>query len=571
MNEIFRMYMDEPSRAKSIEKIMPIINEIKAVKSIAELNSLAAKYYAVVYLANFYDIAVVSDAKADATKWCAIALPGDFMLGSRDYYTDDPGLVPIHEALKDYIAAMLAYAGETGDLESRAKAVFAIERGNALASMPLEQLNNPDVIFTKSSWKEMDDATTGSGSLLYSAEIREVLADANVYCPDMAYIKHVEANYTESNLGALKDFAILNVLGTFGGFLGDDIAELNKELQVAMLGSAVETPSLEYRAQMLVTNLMSSAFSKLYADTYVSPAVKDDVTQIVELVRDKFRERINNLEWMSDETKRMAIEKLDAIRAFIAYPDSYSSGYSFNVTAKADGGNLIDFYIDYAKTVFAQQIEVVKKPYEVDLWDSIPTYTVNAFYSPTENAIIVPAGILQEPFYTRDTLRETNLGSIGAVIAHEITHAFDNNGAKYDKNGTITNWWADADYAAFGALSDQVATALSKIQFVGEQTVNGPLCTGETIADLGALACALDIADDIFGADMAAVMRSWTTIWASKMSPEVAAYLLAVDVHAPHKVRANFALSHSNDFHGVFSITEGDGMYVAPEDRITIW
>jgi putative endopeptidase len=171
----------------------------------------------------------------------------------------------------------------------------------------------------------------------------------------------------------------------------------------------------------------------------------------------------------------------------------------------------------------------------------------------------------------KDGKREENLGGIGAVIAHEISHAFDNNGAKYDKNGTIISWWTEEDYAAFEELTDKVAADLSEIKFVDEQNVNGVLCTGETIADLGAMACVLDIADDSDGADLALLMRSWANIWAAKMSPEVASYLLSIDEHAPNKIRANFVLSQQDAFHDAFGVAETDGMYVPPENRIAIW
>ena len=571
ISELHKMYMDEQGRAKSLEKVMPIINEIKAVKSVAELNALSAKYFAAMSLQGFYVLTAVSDARVDATKWCAIAVPGGFMLGSRDYYADNASLLPIHEAAQEYIASILDYIGETENLESRAAAVFAMEKGNALASMPAEQFNNPDVIYTKSSWAELDKAAAGSNTTNYSPELRAALKDANVYCPDIAYIKHIEALYTDANLAVLKDFAILNAAGAFGGLIGDDFAELSRDLQAVMFGEAIETTSLELRAQTLVTNLMGGAFSKLYAEKYVSPAVKDDVTQIVELIRAKYRDRIAELDWMSGETKKKATEKLDAIKAYVAYPDSYNTAYGFDVKARSDGGNLIDFYMDYADAVYAQQLENLKKPYNSNLWDSVPTYTVNAFYSATENAIIVPAGILQEPFYSKDAEREANLGGIGAVIAHEFSHAFDNSGAQYDKNGTLTNWWTEADYAAFSELTGKVSAALSSIEFVGMQSVNGILCTGETIADLGAMACILDIADDMDDADMALAMRSWSDIWAARMSSEVAVYLLAVDSHAPNKVRTNFILSQLDSFYKTFGVTEADGMYVAPEDRIAIW
>ena len=571
INELYGMYMDEPGRANSLKKVKAMVSEIKAVTSIAGLNKLAAECFPAVSLQGFYGMAAINDAKIDATKWCAIVYPGDFFLGSRDYYDDSPMLTPIHEALKRFIASLLAYVGETENLGSRSAAVFEMEKNNALVSMPMEVFNNPDVIYTLSSWEEMDKITAGSNSLQYSPKVREALKNANVYCPDIDYIKHIEALYTEKNLEVLKDFAILNTVMTFGNCMGDDFLGIGSELQTYMYGSAIEPASLALRAQMLVTNLMSGALSKLYANKYVSPATKQDVTQIVGLIKDKYRERIMSVEWMGEETKLAAAEKLDSIKLYVAYPDKYRTKYDFNVKSMADGGNLVDFTMDYTKAILAQQIEDLKKPFEKILWDSVPTYTVNAFYSPTENAVIIPAGILQEPFYSPNASREANIGGIGAVIAHEFTHAFDNNGAKYDKNGTIANWWADEDYAAFNALNDNVIAALFDTVVMGDLTVNGLLCAGETIADLGAMACVLDIASEMDDADLAIVMRSWARIWAARMSPEVTAYLLAIDVHAPNKVRVNFTLSHLDQFYDVFGIIESDGMYVAPENRINIW
>ncbi|MCL2046970.1 MAG: S-layer homology domain-containing protein [Oscillospiraceae bacterium] len=568
--EIYAMYLDEPARVASLEKVLPIIDEIRAVESIEQLNTLAAKYFYLMNIQGFYVIGTINDAKTDATKWCMILAPGSLMLGSRDYYADVPELEPIHNVLKAFIVSVLEYIGEIEDLESRAQAVFDIEQSNALASMPIE-FYTPDTIFTKSSWSELDAITTGSDTLNYSQELRDILKDVNVYCPDIEYIKHVEALYIEDNLEVLKDFAMINAISTFATVIGDDFISLSADLRTAMYGTDTERSSIERRAQNLIMRLMSSSFSRLYAETYVSAETKADVTEIIELVRDKYRQRIAELEWMSEATKAKAIEKLNSITAYVAYPDEYGEQYSFNVTARADGGNLVDFVIDIAEVAYEQQLEMMKRPFDINFWDQVPTYTVNAYYSPTENAIMIPAGILQAPFYSKDASRESNLGGIGAVIAHEFTHAFDNSGAKYDIHGTITDWWTAEDYEAFGALTDNVAAVLSEIAFVGDLYVNGVLCTGEAIADLGAVACVLDIADDSEDANLADLMHAWSGIWAARMPVEMAAYLLAVDSHLPNKLRVNFILAQLDDFYETFQVLESDAMYIAPGERISIW
>ena len=571
IKELYGMYLDVTARAASIENILPIIDEIKAVSSIEELTNLASEYYPSIDLLSFYTLQPASDARVDATKWCGVIIPGNLQLGTRDYYADEPFLEPIHAALRSYIASLLAYVGETEDLDSRAAAIFAIEQSNALASMPLELFNDPEVIYREVDWLEMEEITAAYNRLNYSQEVRLALSEAHLYCPDQAYVEHIDTLFTAANLETLKDIALVNTISTFGDLVGEDIIGLADGLRMALFGDVVELPSLEVRAQMLVTNLLSESFSKLYAEKLVTPKVKADVTNMVKEIRAKYSERILALSWMSEETKEKALEKLDAMKTYVAYPDDYTQGRDFEVVAKEDGGNLIDIYMAYSEAENAHMYDLITKPYELNLWDGVPTYTVNAFYSSTENALIVPAGILQEPFYSSDAKSEVNLGAIGAIIAHEISHAFDNNGAQFDKDGTLRNWWTEADYEAFQIMTDAVANALSEIVFVGENTVNGVLCTGETVADLGAMACVIDVASAAEDADLALVYEAWARIWASRMSPDVANYLLAIDVHAPNKVRVNFTISQLNSFYEIYEVGEDDGMYVAPEQRLIIW
>lgn len=571
INELYKMYMDNDSRTKSLSKLKQYFNEIKAVQSISELNALAKKYIKYFNLQPFYGISVNSDAKTDATKWGTLIMESGLDLGSKEYYADDKDYAPIQQAYRDYLGKLLGYIGETNNIEARINAMYEIEKTRASKALPAEAYTDPNVLYTKTTWKDMLNVVKNTQTLTYSSEIYEAVKETNVYCPNIEYIKYIESLYIEKNLAVLKDFAMLNVLASAAAMLGDDLSALADDLQKAMFGETGEKAPLEQRAQSFVTSMMSRVFSRIYSEKFGSDEVKKDVTEIVESIRDKYRERILSLTWMSETTKKKAVEKLDAVKAYVSHPDEPVKDISYEVKAKEDGGNLIDLYFTIAELNYGVSVEMLSKPVDPNLWESLPASTVNAFYSPTNNAIIVPAGILQAPFYDKNAAREENLGGIGAVIAHEFTHAFDNSGAQYDKNGTLTNWWTEEDYAAFNKMTANVGAELSKILFVGNLSVNGALCTGETIADLGAVACVLDIADDMADADLAKVMESWSSIWAARMSPEVAAFLLSRDSHAPHKVRVNFILSQMEDFYRIFNINEKNKMYTPKENRITIW
>jgi putative endopeptidase len=307
----------------------------------------------------------------------------------------------------------------------------------------------------------------------------------------------------------------------------------------------------------------------LYYQRFSSQAIKDDVTDMVEDIRETMRGMIGNLTWMSEETQVKAVEKLDAVRAFVAFPDepiqeliSYVPEYGTS--------SLIELSFEFARMQTQLTFEMLQGPALIDIWDSIPTSTVNAFYSGMDNAIIIPAGILQYPFYDPNASREHNLGGIGAVIAHEFTHAFDPMGSQFDKVGTMTNWWTEADHASFEELTGRVAATISAIEFAG-LNLNGAFSAGEAIADLGAMEAVLAVAAQDPDADLGLVMQAWSGIWAARMTPEVSQFMALNSPHLPMMLRVNFILAQLTEFYEVFGITPGDGMYIPIEQRLSFW
>ncbi|MBA9012127.1 M13-type metalloendopeptidase [Clostridium saccharobutylicum] len=197
--------------------------------------------------------------------------------------------------------------------------------------------------------------------------------------------------------------------------------------------------------------------------------------------------------------------------------------------------------------------------------------TVNAYYNPLNNEIVFPAGILQAPFYNKNATKEKNLGGIGAVIGHELTHAFDNVGAQFDETGKLKNWWTEEDYKEFTNKSKKVIDYYSKIQVENGKFINGYLTAGENISDLGGIACVLDIAKKLENPNLKDLFENYAIIWREVSTKELKEYLLNNDCHAPKKVRVNNVLSQFEDFYKTYDIKEGDKMYVEPEKRVSIW
>lgn len=573
INELYQMYMDNKARSKSISMLKPYIDEIKAIKSIDELLSFQKKYEKYFDANPFLDVDAGSDAKVDAKKWAIFVNPSSYRLGAIEYYKDNEKNIPVQDAYINYIEKILSYMGETEDINKRAKTIFEFEKKRAEKDFPREDYDDPNLRYTKYSWDDMILYTTNSDILTTVSEhLLEYFKKMNIYCGNIEYVKYADSLYIEENLPVLKDYIILEVYNVFSKVLGDEVLDLPKDLNKALFGEIGEDKDIKERAQTFVVENMDQAFSNIYAKKHVAKDTKKDIVDMVEKIRDKYCERINNLTWMSDETKKKAIEKLITIKAYIAYPEDYEIDLKKSpvIKSKSEGGNLIEWTLLKKDLEHDEYIELLTKDVNQNVWKNLSTYTVNAFYMPTLNVIAVPAGILQAPFYDPDGSIEGNLGGIGAVIAHEFTHAFDKSGSKYDKDGTLKNWWSSEDLESFNKLTENVSTELSKIKF-GEDNVNGKLCTDEIIADLGGAACVLDIVSSNPELNSSKLMKAWSNIWATRMPKEMASYLLSVDVHAPNKIRVNFILSQMDEFYEVYDIREEDGMFIPKEKRIIIW
>jgi putative endopeptidase len=266
----------------------------------------------------------------------------------------------------------------------------------------------------------------------------------------------------------------------------------------------------------------------------------------------------------------MAIKKLQAISIHVGYPDAPQELYSEMKTVPAsEGGTLLGNAIEFTRLLKRDSYDKWNQPVQRGLWP-LSANTVNAMYSPMDNSINFPAAILQAPFYSLEQSSSANYGGIGAVIAHEISHAFDPNGSKFDEKGTLADWWAAEDHAKFEELSQAMVEQFDVASFAGGR-VNGVLTMAENVADAGGLACALESVKTESEVDLADFFTNWATIWRQKSTPEFEAMLLTMDVHAPNKLRANFQLQNMDDFYTAFDIKEGDGMYRAPDDRVAIW
>lgn len=364
----------------------------------------------------------------------------------------------------------------------------------------------------------------------------------------------------------MKNWLFVKRLVGTSGLLSDEARIVGGEYGRALSGSK-EPKSQQKSAYYFATGQFSQVVGLYYAHKYFGEAAKKDVQQMVEKMVAVYQHRLANNDWLSADTKKKAVTKLSTLGIQVGYPDELDPLYKKFVVDPTE--SLYENDERFTKIVLADHYGRWGKEVDRTRWE-MPAHMVNAYYNPQFNVIVFPAAILQAPFYSLNQNSSENYGGIGAVIAHEISHAFDNNGAQFDEVGNLHNWWTEDDMKHFKALAQEEID-----QFDGLETpagkVNGKLVVSENIADAGGLSCALAAAKGEDDVDLKAFFLNWSRIWRMKSSLEREKLLLSIDVHSPNVLRANVQPKNLTEFYEVFDIKPGDGMYLPEDQRVNIW
>ena len=386
----------------------------------------------------------------------------------------------------------------------------------------------------------------------------------------VVYEKRFYENFDQivnvANFELIKSWMLVKLLRGSTQYLSDDMRILGSDFSRKLSGTS-EARSQEKHAFDLATGQFSQAVGLYYGHKYFGEAAKADVQRMTSEMIKVYQERLDKNTWLSRATIDKAIKKLDAMTVFIGFPDKLPEIYQqFTVSHDSLYSNIARFDVARSHKHYDKFNEDVDKTE----WH-MPAHMVNAYFSPDSNTIVFPAAILQKPFYSAtEQTPSQNYGGIGAVIAHEISHAFDNNGALFDEFGNMNNWWTDQDFKAFEAKQELMIAEFDGLEIAGGK-VNGKLVVSENIADAGGLTAAMTAALREPHADLKAFFTQWGEIWRLKASEEYQQMLLSMDVHAPGKLRANVQASNLDEFFATFDIQEGDGMWRAEAERVKIW
>lgn len=368
------------------------------------------------------------------------------------------------------------------------------------------------------------------------------------------------------NWSLIKSWMLVKTARKATSYLSEDLRVIGSAFG-RFLSSIAEPRSQEKHQLDITENYFDQVIGLFYGKKYFGEAAKTDVKRMVAAMIKIYQERLATNEWLSKVTADKAIEKLDAITSFIGYPDKLPKVQEKLIVDEDASlyGNVIRFNEILTARHYGKFSENVDKTE----WH-MPAHMVNAYYSPDSNTIVFPAAILQAPFYSLKQSSSQNYGGIGAVIAHEISHAFDNNGAQFDKEGNLNKWWTDEDYAAFEKKQQEMIDEFDGLDTEAGKA-NGKLIVSENIADQGGITAAISAAKDEAEVNLTDFFTQWGKIWRIKASTEFQQMLLSMDVHAPAKLRANVPPTNLDEFYETFSVQPTDGMYRAPEKRVKIW
>jgi len=525
-----------------------------------------------------FNFGITQDRK-NVTKYLPSFGQGGTSLPDRDYYLKNDGRSQkIRDAYRDNVTKMFALIGEEPTQASQdADVIMRLETVLAKAQMSRVEMRDPYKTYNKLTVASFSQQTPGINwaDQLVKFGVRN---QDTVLVQSPTFYKSLDSLVTATPIEDLRTYMRWNVIKDGAPYLSDAFVKQNFTFSRVLTGQKVQTPRWE-RISGLIDGSLGDLLGQLYVQTYFKPEAKQRMLTLVDNLEASYKEHIKNLDWMSEETKKRALNKLTSFKRKIGYPDKWKNYDGVTIARNDFYGNVKSV----SKWRYNYMINRLGKPVDKTEWSMTPP-TVNAYYSPVNNEIAFPAAILQFPFFDFDADDAVNYGGIGAVIGHEMTHGFDDSGRQYDADGTLRDWWTKDDADNFKKRADQVKEQFFGFKVLDSLKVNGQLTLGENLADLGGLAIAYDafkktaqgkasgkkVMIDGFTPDQRFFL-SWAQVWRVNMLPEQQAQQIMTDPHAPGMYRCNGPLSNITAWYQAFDVQPGNAMYKKPEDRIKVW
>ena len=576
---VFKSKLDTNSRNQlGITPIKPALDLISNINSVADFQKVIS-IYATIVSQPFFGISAFSNP-SNSSMNSAYLTPAGLGLPDKDFYLNkDSKSIEIREQYKAHISRMLQFLGD--DKESASSQAETILNFETLLATPkldkvqrrdFRKLNNPRSV------KQIQEMVPAINWPLAFKDLGIEIDLDTLIVMQPKYMEAVQEIFENEDINTWKIVMRWATLNEAASQLTTEIEKANWDFYSKTLsGAKIQRPADE-RALATVNGTVGEALGKLYVDEMFPPEAKEKAEKMIANVIQAYINRIMNLEWMSLDTKEKAIEKLENFTVKIGYPDKWED-YSLMKVSSEKG--YYENIVAVTNWSFKKNLSEINEPVDKTKWGMSPQ-TVNAYFNPFNNEIVFPAAILQPPFYDYKADDAVNYGGIGAVIGHEISHAFDDAGSRFDAYGNLVNWWTEEDLVKFTKRGKALSDQYSAIEVLDSVYVNGEFTLGENIGDLGGVLAGFDGLQlhfeqngrpgsiDGFTPEQRFFM-SWATVWRTKQRDEYLRNQVKTDPHTPGRWRATEPLKNVDAFYEAFNIVEGDSMYVAPSNRVRIW
>ena len=565
---LYKIAMDESRlNADGMAPVKKYFDEIDAIKSKSELPEYFGKIHG--FISSFWNDAVALDER-DSEHYLYNIGQGGIGL-ARDYYFDtDNRTVEIRKKYIEFIAAQLKNFGVRAD----AKKIYALEERMAKSFYTKEVLRDPHANYHKISRDEfMRDFSGFDWKKYFNVRGADAAEFINVAQPDAIHESVKIINDTDLDL--IKSYLKYRVILAADTFLDDKTYDISFDFFNRTMSGQKEKKPRWKRAVAILDGTIGEEIGRLYVEKYFPATAKHRMEQLVENLRRAYKIRIEKLDWMSDDTRTRAIEKLNAFRAKIGYPDKWRDYSKLNLDANA---SLFENMMRVAKFEDEFWMEKIGKEKDPTIW-YMNAHEINAYYDPSTNEICFPAGILQPPFFDMDADDAFNYGAIGAIIGHEMTHGFDDMGRHFDANGNMRDWWTPADADTFTVRADVMKKFFDNILVAPNTHANGEFTLGENLADYGGVTIAYTAYKN-FGHKSEVVQNftpdmrffiAYAGAWAGTIRPEQVLVQTKTNEHSLNRWRVNGILPHIDAWYDAFNIGPENKMYVAPEKRVKLW
>jgi putative endopeptidase len=556
----------------------PIATELAAAAAVDSIPSLLETVGRLERggLSGFYQLFVDNDP-GNPERYLVFVEQSGISLPDESYYREEK-FASVREAYLGHIERMFELAG-LADAASRARRVFELETAIAAVHWDNVRCRDSEATYNLRNWADAAALAAGVDLNTWRTALGAPAASLDeIVLRQPSFTEGLAALLTDDRLDAWKDWLAWQVIHGFAPYLPQAFVEENFDFYGRTLSGTPEMRARWKRGVSLVEGAMGEAVGRTYVDRHFPPAAKTSMDVLVGNLIEAYRRSIRGLEWMGEETRQRAIDKLEKFTPKIGFPVKWRDYSALSI----DAGDLIANVRATSAFEFDRELGKIGKSLDRDEWFMTPQ-TINAYYNPGFNEIVFPAAILQHPFFDPERDDAANYGAIGAVIGHEIGHGFDDQGSKYDGDGRLIDWWTADDRAAFEKRTASLIAqydALAPRQ-VPDSHVNGALTIGENIGDLGGLSIAwqaylisLDgaeppVIDGMTGAER--FFLSWAQAWQLKGRDEEVIRLLAIDPHSPNEFRCNQIVRNIDDFYETFAVTETDALWLDPAERVTIW